>query len=272
MTNSNAHLIETLIKHLPPSASALHLLDVNGLAVNMLTQARPDMQISIVSGDVTTWQFENQQFDAVIAVDYILNDTFLSAVLPILRYGGRLIIANSRASFTLAQYGNQLESRGYVRILVEDIPLESSKGVLMRGEKAHITDDTHQRIQIVAGNEAEFIPLSDYKGRFIHLLIRQTPNKPPWRIDPDELIQWDAVTINGVMIGFSSLPKAVSFMQPSVLMNKFYTVNKVAKFKRERVMSWSHRIVINPTLTIWDNDAQLGFTPVDPYDAEAPDE
>lgn len=272
MTNSNAHLIETLIKHLPPSASAVHVLDVNGMAGDMLAQIRPDVQISIVSGDVTTWQFEHQQFDAVIAVDYILNDTFLSAVLSILRYGGRLIIANSRASLTLAHYGNQLENRGYVRILIEDIPHESSKGVLMRGEKAHITDDTHQRIQTVAGNEAEFIPLSDYKGRFIHLLIRQTPNKPPWRIDPNELIQWDAVMINGVMIGFSSLPKAVSFMQPSVLMNKFYTVNKVAKFKRERVISWSHKIVINPTLMIWDNDAQLEFTPVDPYDAEAPDE
>lgn len=269
MTNSNAHLIETLIKHLPPSASALHLLDVNGLAGELLAQARPDVQITLVSGDVTTWQFENQQFDAVIAVDYILNNTFLSAVLPILRYGGRLIIANSRASMQLAQYGNRLENAGYVRILVEDI---SPNGVLMRGEKAHITDDTHQRIQTVAGNEAEFIPLADYKGRFVHLLIRQTPNKPPWRISPNELIQWDAVTINGVMIGFSSLPKAVSFMQPSVLMNKFYTVNKVAKFKRERVIDWAHTIVINPAMTIWDNDAQLGFMPIDPYDAEAPDE
>ncbi len=269
MTNRNVHLIETLIKHLPPSASALHLLDVNGMAGDMLTQARPDVQMTTISGDVSTWHFEPLQFDAVIAVDYILNDTFLSAVLPILRYGGRLIIANSRASMQLAQYGNRLESSGYVRILVEDIP---PNGVLMRGEKAHITDDTHQRIQTVAGNEAEFIPLADYTGRFVHLLIRQTPNKPPWRLDPDELIQWDAVMINGVMIGFSSLLKAVSFMQPSVLMNKLYTVNKVAKFRRERVMSWAHRIVINPALTIWDDDAQLGFMPIDPYDAEAPDE
>jgi hypothetical protein len=271
MTTVNQHLIETIIKHLPPSASSPQVLDVNGMTGDLLSQLRPDVCIIPVSGDVSAWQFAQNQFDAVIAMEYILNDRFLRMVLPILRHGGRLIIANSRASMTLAQYGNRLETMGYVRILIEDIPLESSKGVLMRGEKAHITDDTHQRIQTVARNEAEFIPLSDYTGRFVHILIRQTPNKPPWRLSPDDIIQWDAVTINGMIIGFSSLPKAVSFMQPSVLMNKLYGVNKVAKFTRDRVHDWGRAVIINPPLTIWD-DAQSGFISLNPYDAEAPDE
>lgn len=269
MSDIDPHLVQIIIKHLPPSASLLQLLDVNGMVCESIMSLRPDSQITVVSGDVTTWRFDTPQFDVVIAVEYILNDAFLNAVLSILRHGGRLIVVNTRASMQLSRYGSRLEAAGYVRILVENLP---SQGVLMRGEKAHITDDTHQRIQTVASGEAEFIPLADYKGRFVYLLIRQTPNKPPWRLTPHELIQWDAVTINGVMIGFSSLPKAVSFMQPSVLMNKFYTVNKVAKFKRERVLSWSHPLILNPSLAIWQGDAQVGFVPVDPYDAEAPDE
>ncbi|MCU0481461.1 MAG: class I SAM-dependent methyltransferase [Anaerolineae bacterium] len=271
MTKPNAHLIEALMKHLPPSASQLHLLDVNGLAGEWMTQLRPDVTIITVSGDTHHWNFSENSFDAVVAVEYILNDPFLGAVLPILRHGGRLIIANSRASMDVAHYGTRLEDAGYVRILIEDILLQPTKGVLMRGEKAHITADTHERIQEVASHEAELIPIADYKGRFVHLLIRQTPNKPPWRMDADEPIHWDAVTINGALLAFSSLPKAVSFMQPSVLMNKFHTVNKVAKFKRDVVMNWALPIILNPTIEIWDG-GEMRFSPVNPIDAETPDE
>lgn len=271
MTKPNAPLIEALIRHLPPSASQLQLLDVNGLAGELLTQLRPDVHITTISGDVHHWNFLENCFDAVVAVEYILNDAFLSAVLPILRHGGRLIIANSRASLDVAHYGTRFEYAGYVRILIEDILLQPAKGILMRGEKAHITADTHKRIQEVAGHEAEHIPIHEHKGRFVHLLIRQTPNKPPWRIEQGEPIHWDALTINGALVAFSSLPKAVSFMQPSVLMNKFHTVNKVAKFKRDVVINWSLPVILNPTMMIWDG-GEMGFCPVNPTDAETPDE
>ena len=271
MTKPNALLIEALIKHLPPSASQLRLLDVNGMVGEMMTQLRPDVHLTSISGDVQSWHFPQNYFDAVVAVEYILNDAFLRVVLPILRHGGRLIIANSRASMDVSHYGTRLENAGYIRILIEDVLLPSNKGILMRGERAHITTDTYERIQEVAGHEEELIPIHDYKGRFVHLLIRQTPNKPPWRIEPNEPIQWDALTINNGLLVFSSLPKAVSFMQPSVLMNKFHTVNKVAKFKRDVAIGWERPIILNPTLQIWD-DGEIGFYPINPSDAESPDE
>ncbi len=271
MTNPDSRLIDVLIKNLPPSASQLRLLDINGMAGEMVVLVRPDVHITVVSGDISHWQFVENSFDAVVAVEYILNMPFLHAVLPILRHGGRLIIANSRASLSPTQYGTQLEDAGYIRILIEDALQNPPSGVLMRGEKAHITADTHARIQEVAGAEHEFIPITEYKGRYVHLLIRQTPNKPPWRIDPDEPIQWEAVTINKHLIAFSSLPKAVGFMQPSVMANKLHQVNKVGKFKPDVVMSWSLPILLNPTMTIWDEGA-LGFIGVNHAHAEAPDE
>ena len=271
MTKPDSRLIEVAIKHLPPSASQLRLLDINGMAGEIVAQHRPDVEIISVSGDVSAWHFSENSLDAVVAVDYILNTTFLRAVLLILRHGGRLIIANSRASMDVTQYGTRLEDAGYVRILIEDAFQNPTSGMLMRGEKAHITADTHERIQEVAGGEAELIPISEYKGRYVHLLVRQTPNKPPWRLEPDEPIQWEAVTINGTLLVFSSLPKAVSFMQPSVLAGKFHQVNKVVKFKREVLMNWAVQTIFNPTMSVWDSGA-MAFIPINQTEAETPDE
>lgn len=262
-------LTPIIAKHLPPSASDLRLLDVNGDAGAGLLALRADLAIDAVSGQVDQWQIAASSADAIVACNYILNDAFLAAALSALRPGGRLIIANSQGKVT-KELGQRLEAAGYVRILIEPLP---ESGVLLRGERIHTTDDTLDRIQQTAGRDSDQLTLENFKGRYVYLLIQQTPNKPAWRLEPDEVIRWHAVglTVNGKtsLLGFSSLPKAVSLMQPAVLVGKIKDVNKVGKFNKS--IPWILPLMLNPTL----EDLQQGYVvlvEVDPTLAEAPDE
>ncbi len=146
----------------------------------------------------------------------------------------------------------------------------SGVGVLMRGEKPHVTDDTLVRIQSVAARDAA---QPEFKGRYLHLLIQQTPNKPVWALEPGEAVEWRAVALADadapLLLAFSSLPNAVAFMQPAVLSGGIRDVNKVAKFSRAAAQGW--RLWINPPLDVLDT-RELVLVPVDPAAAEASDE
>ncbi|PJF22447.1 MAG: hypothetical protein CUN56_05915 [Phototrophicales bacterium] len=262
-------LIQVIIKHLPPSASSLRLLDVNGEVGRALLKLRADLAIEAVSGQASQWQVADSSVDAIVACNYVLNDAFLTVALRSLRPGGRLIIANSRGTVT-AEIGRRLEATGYVRILVEAI-LED--GILLRGEKPHTTADTLLRIQQTAEYDANQLTLQQYKGRYIHLLICQTPNKPVWRLEPDEVIRWQVVGIRRgnqtMLLAFSSLPKAVALMQPAVLAGKIVNVNKVAKF--DKALNWELPVLLNPTLNDIEHE-QIVLIDIDPDLAELPDE
>ena len=166
-----------------------------------------------------------------------------------------------------------LESADYVRILVQ--PATEAGGVLIRGEKPHITANTLERIQTVSTQDDDSVDWSEFRGRYVHLLIRQTPNKPVWKLSPDETIEWQAVTIqqdgNTSLLGYSSLPKCVEFMQSAVMAGWVQDVNKVGKFKKEVIQDLELAILINPTLD--DVSAHPAtWLPIDPNFAEAPDE
>src|SRR4051794_13881762 len=204
-------IIETMIKHLPPSASTLRLLDLNGASADFLTSRRPDLDVTVgQSGDAN----EADSFDAVVAYGDPLDDELLRAALRTLRHGGRLIVIDPAGEPNSAQV-KRLETAGYTRILVEEL---AETGVLMRGEKPHITDDTLARIQSVAVRDQGMV---EFKGRYVHLLIRQTPNKPVWALKGDETVAWQAVALSDnegeTLLAFSSLPNAVAFMQPAVI-------------------------------------------------------
>jgi len=271
-------LIESMAKHLPPSASSLRLLDMNGAAGEVLKGLRGDLDVVSVSGAINIWAAENipsSSFDAVVAFGYVLNDDFLSAAMTALRPGGRLIAVNSQGDVS-PELGKILEDAGYVRILVEtaaECPLPV--GVLMRGEKIHTTQDTLERIQQVADLDADSVDWSDYKGRYVHLLIVQSPNKPVWNLNEGEQVTWQALTVErehgAALLAFSSLPKAVGFMQPAVMNGRIYDVNKVAKFSRETAAGWSLPVLLNPELTLLDG-LNITLMPVDVNTAEASDE
>ncbi len=265
------HLLEALRKHLPPSTAELKLLDINGETGAYLQAIRADVLPLSVGGQVATWMHPAESVDAVTAVDYMLNADFLAAALAVLRPGGRLIVANALGRAP-GQIGAQLEAAGYVRILVEEL---TDGGVLIRGEKRHNTADTLQRIQQVAGDDADRLDLATYRGRYVHLLIQQMPNKPVWRLQPDEPITWSALAVRidntPTLLAFSSLPKAVGFMQPAVLAGKIKDINKVGKFSKATAQTWTHPVLLNPAVSVLDH-ADSMLIAIDPDTAEAPDE
>ena len=73
------------------------------------------------------------------------------------------------------------------------------------------------------------------------------------------------------LLAFSSLPKAVDFMQPAVLQGLIHDVNKVGKFGKETVKNWGLPIVLNPTLEKIQ-DFPIDFLELDANTAEASDE
>jgi hypothetical protein len=264
-------LTEAMLKHLPPSSASLKLLDVGGSAQDILLKHRPDLAITPVTGDPATWAVEPASFDAVTAFDAAPDSPLLHAALAALRPGGRLIVMATRGEPDGGQVIT-LESHGFTRILVEtgaECPLPV--GVLMRGERPHTTDDTLARVQVAASGDADGQSLSDYRGRFVHLLIRQTPDKPAWKLRADEPLTWEAVTLDGALLAFSSLPKAVAFMQPVVLSGTITGVSKVAKFSKQTAQAWPQPVLLNPTPDVLHSGG-LGVIPIDPDSAETPDE
>jgi hypothetical protein len=262
-------LTEAMVKHLPPSASRLSLLDIEGKAREILEKHRPDLDVTVVAG--ADWQVDSETFDAVTAFDDDLRGDLLGAALGALRPGGRLIIMATKGDPNAEQV-QTLEKHGYTRILVEtgaECPLPV--GVLMRGEKPHTTDDTQARVKVAADADEDAQTLDTYRGRFVYLLVRQTPNKPAWAIRADEPVTWDAVTLNGSLMAFTSLPKAVAFMQPVVVAGKIKDVSKFAKFSVETARTWTRPVRLNPPIAALDR-ARIESVSIDPDTAETPDE
>ncbi len=254
-----AQVVEIIIKHLPPSASILHLLDVTGRVGDSIARQRADVDVLV--GVVA---FENS-VDAVVLYDAALDPDLLGFALLALRPGGRLIAVDPSGEPS-AERVRLLEGAGYTRILVEEMLPD---GALLRGEKPHVTEDTQARIQSVAARDAG----EEFTGRYIHLLVQQTPNKPVWVLQPGEVIEWRALALaddgDPLLLAFSSLPNAVAFMRPAVLDGAITGVNKVAKFSRAAAQKW--RLWINPPLEALAG-REIVYVPVDAALAESPDE
>jgi hypothetical protein len=244
----NNPVIAELARHLPPSAATLRLADMNGEAGDSLKLLRPDVEaISVADTDGLRGLGESSM-DAVMATGHPTAD-FLAAALQILRQGGRLILFEAGGA---ADEGRVkiLENAGYTRILVETLTDDDGAllGVLMRGEKPHKQSDTLARVA-VAAIDAPRADLASFRGRYVHVLVRQTPNKPAWALRPDEPVEWHVVALageNGAALAFSSLPSAVGFMQRAVLANAIQGVSKVAKFSKEAAAAWAFTLIFNP--------------------------
>lgn len=255
-------LILAMAKHLPPSGASLRLLDVGGRTGAILATHRGDLDI--IEGVLPNSGLPADNMDAVAAFDYPFDREFLKHALITLRPGGRFIgvIPSGQVNETWVA---RLEEAGFTRILVE-AALEAG-GVLVRGEKPHTEQHTVDRIRQVADRDNG----AGAAGRYIHLLIRQTPNKPVWALKDGEKVEWQAVALDGgqVFVAFTSLPKAVAFMQPAIMNGLITDINKVAKFSRETAQYW--RLMVNPTVEMLAGKS-ITFMPIDPDSAEMPDE
>lgn len=261
-------LIEAIAKHLPPSGSRLSLVDVGGRAGAILTEMRPDIEIILSPRKNSDWKIEPGSVDAVVGFNRKPEAALLSSALVALRPGGRLILMSEQGEPD-ESFVKTLEQEGYTRILVEmgaECPLPV--GVLMRGEKPHTESHTIDRIKQIAAQDKK-------RGRYVHLLIKQTPDKPVWKLTLEDEISWEAVGVVGdnetVVLAFSSLPKAVEFMQPVVKAGKLVGVTKIAKFKWDVARAWDFSMLLNPTDDIFEVN-QVAMLPVDPSTVEAPDE
>ena len=263
-------LIEAMAKHLPPSGASLRLVDVMGKTAHILREQRPDIDVVYAPQEVAGWSFEADSVDAVAAYDSEPSPDLLKSAMRVLRPGGRLIILNSQLDPSEA-YVKTLEAADYTRILVEvgaECPLPV--GALMRGEKPHTEAHTVDRIKQVAAQESP-----PRIARYLHVLIHQTPHKPVWRLTANDQIEWQAVGVMGddevVLLTFSSLPKAIEFMQPAVMAGHITNVNKIAKFKWDVVKQWPYPTLLNPSDEIFDTQAVV-MLEIDRTTAEAADE
>ncbi|MEM6285137.1 MAG: hypothetical protein AAF787_23295 [Chloroflexota bacterium] len=264
-------MIEAMAKHLPPSGSRLTLWDIGGRTGTALRELRSDLDITPIDTPPEQWETPENSVDSIIALDYdrALDDVFLSAALRVMRPGGRLIMVDSTGDPD-RETVRTLESNGHIRILVEPA-VEGHPGVLMRGEKPHTTDSTFARIRVAASTDDDNLTLKTYDGAYVFLLVRQSPNKPVWALRDGEVLQWHAALADGQFIAFTSLPKAVSFMQPAVMQGIVNDISKVGKFSTATAQSWEVPVMLNPTLDDVKTMA-VTFTEVDPATAEAPDE
>ena len=174
------HFVEVMAKHLPPSASTMQLVDIGGHCGAVLAELRDDLEIQTAIPAALA-QLPASSIDAVTAFDVYLSDNVLSSALEILRPGGRFIAALSSQSVD-ESWLRLLQSHGYTRILVE--AAVDGVGVLIRGEKAHESADTLQRIRSVATADDDRLDLSSYRGRYLHLLIRQSPQQTRLAVAP----------------------------------------------------------------------------------------
>ncbi|MCY3575527.1 MAG: hypothetical protein OXG92_03705 [Chloroflexi bacterium] len=260
------HFILAMAKQLPPSSTTLRLLDLDGGSAAILCEARAGLQ------PLPRQACQPDSLDAIVGYDVALTRAMLGDALNLLRSGGRLIVVQPRGSVS-RQLGEFLVECGYARILVE--PALDELGVLIRGEKPHNVADPLARIQSVARHDADSLELARFRGRYLHLLIQQQPNIPAWKRSAQDAITWRAAAIQALpepmLLAFSSLPKAVGFMQPAVLDGLIRDVNKVGKFSRETAQTWPLGLRINPTVESLRGE-ELVYIDIDPASAEAPDE
>ena len=260
-----AELIAQMLRQLPPSGSTLRLLDHGGHCAEQFRALRQDLDIRCVAA----LSPNETGVDAIVALDQPLEEAFLAAARNCLRPGGRLIIGWQRGTPDAGQQ-LRLEAAGLARILIET----QGQALLLRGERPHTAQDRLERIRQVADGEVIRDPAA-WPGRYIHLLVKQTPDRPPWAPAPGETLRWQALTLDvGAgrrLPAFSSLPKAVAFMQPAVLCGRIRDVNKVGKFPREVAGDWPLPLLLNPDPGELEQ-GETGTIDVDPTTAAAPDE
>jgi hypothetical protein len=244
-------------KHLPPSLDVPTVLVLDSASVANLPI---DLNLVFLQEADTP----PGPFDAILGTN---SKHSLLDLYTLLRPGGRLILTSSDEDPQLLL--NNLNEAGFIHCLVE-----TEEGVtLYRGERPPIGTplERTEALASTAQNQQSEIKNLNY----VFLLVAQTPNKPAWRMADGEKITWQAATLldgqseTPVLLAFTSLVRAVKFMQPAVLAQKFKGINKVGKFPSAIAQTWQLPLVLNPEFDdlrdaapgpMWEVDPQIAIT------------
>ncbi len=240
-------------RHLPPSAGLPRVLVLAPAAAAELVGL---IQMVLAAPGADDWPAG--PFDAIAgpaAPEQLL------ALGQRLRPGGRLILTHAAAPEALLE---ALAAAGLIHCLVE--PHERVS--LYRGERPPAGTPLERHQALAQADPQPSIPTSplptlapeaaagvtnyqDLPTPFIFLLIQRTPNKPAWKLAPGEPVIWRAATLiptagaPPVLLGFSSLVKAVAYMQGAVMARRLAGVNKVGKFPAEAMQAWPLPLALN---------------------------
>ena len=256
-------------RHLPPSAGLPRVLVLAPAAAAELAGL---IQMVLAAPSADDWPAG--PFDAIAGP---AAPEQLPALGQRLRPGGRLILTHAAAPEALLA---AMTAAGLIHCLVEPHGPVS----LYRGERppAGTTLERHQALAqadwqptIPTSQIPTFAPdaaagVTNYQiptlapdavagvtaylelpTPFIFLLIQRTPNKPAWKLAPGEPVTWRAATLIStagappVLLGFSSLVKAVAYMQGAVMARQLAGVNKVGKFPAQAMRAWPLPLALN---------------------------
>lgn len=209
-------------------------------------------------------------FDAIIG--YTAPEQ-LAALSAYLRPGGRLILAHPTHPQLLI---TALTAAGLIHCLVE----ETDGLTLYRGERPPLGSPL-ERTQLLADSPLPAGEGAGVRGStspFLFLLITQTPHLPAWKLTPGEKLAWQAATAldpatgQPALLAFTSLVKAVGFMQPAILQGWLTGVNKIGKFRAAVAATWAHPLILNPDFAVTRGLPLGPHSPVDPATAITGDE
>lgn len=224
-------------RHLPPSAGRPRVLALDPATAAELAEPAE----VYLAGDAAP----AGPYDA-IAGRVLFTARKVARLAEQLRPGGRLILAAAAEPEALLR---TLTEAGLTHCLVE----AEGSFTLYRGERPPEPDSTLARAaHLAAATSAEAS-----QPRYLHLLVTQTPNKPAWRLAPDERVTWHAATLVPApgagprLLAFSSLVKAVAYLQPAILAGAIVGVNKVAKFPASAAAGWTLPLLVNPNFDEW---------------------
>jgi hypothetical protein len=219
-------------RHLPPSAELPHVLALDpATAAELAAPAHVTTATDLAAAPPGP-------YDA-IAGRRLATPAELAQMAQRLRPGGRLILAAPAEPQALLA---ALSGAGLIHCLVET----EGALTLYRGERPPEGGSLARAQKLASAG-----PAAPAAPRFLFLLVTQTPNTPAWKLAPGERVTWHAATLivagqaEPRLLAFSSLAKAVAFMQPAILAGAIIGVNKVAKFPAASAAAWPLTPLLN---------------------------
>jgi hypothetical protein len=247
-------LTQLILKHLPPSADLPRVRPLDDRSARWCLAL--DRQGSIISVD-------DSEVDAAVASGIAhVQDAATS-----LRPNGRAIflIPNTEGIAT-ESIVEALTANDLTRILIESV-LDHTF-ILARGERPTDQERTTDRIATIARIESEAIEIlaiDQAAQRYLHLqvLVKQQPPSRGWA-DMQPNTTWEALTIQDadsdqfLLVAFTSLVKAVAFLQPAVLADVVHGINKMPRFETERIIGGQY-FIINPVFEALRENQRFNF-------------